>query len=81
MTDATPAPAFARPDADAPWRPDAASLADHRATRLLTRTGEATLESLQARKRRPSSIPKPALVPDTVSSRRSHVLDRIAAIG
>ena len=36
---------------------------------------------LQARKRRPSSIPKPALVPDTVSSRRSHVLDRIAALG
>jgi protein ImuA len=36
---------------------------------------------LQARKRRPSSLPKPVLVPDTVSSRRSHVLDRIAAIG
>ena len=37
---------------------------------------------LQARKRRPSSIPKPlAPVPETVSGRRSHVLDRIAAIG
>jgi protein ImuA len=39
---------------------------------------------LQARKRRPASLPiprPPALVPQTVSGRRSHVLDRIAAIG
>jgi protein ImuA len=39
---------------------------------------------LQARKRRPSSVPVPrplAPVPETVSSRRSHVLDRIAAVG
>ena len=39
---------------------------------------------LQARKRRPSplSTPRsPALVPETIASRRSHVLDRIAAIG
>jgi acetyl-CoA synthetase len=43
-----PAPAFARPDADAPWRPDAAGLADHRASRLLARVGEPSLESLQA---------------------------------
>ena len=43
------APAFARPDAEAPWRPDPASLADHRATRLLARAGEPSLESLQAR--------------------------------
>lgn len=36
---------------------------------------------LQARKRRPSSLPKPVPAPETVASRRSHVLDRIAAIG
>jgi len=42
-----PAPAFAPPDADAPWRPDPASLADHRATRLLARAGEPSLEALQ----------------------------------
>ena len=44
-----PAPAFARPDADAPWRPDGAALAEHRATRLLGRAGEPSLDSLQAR--------------------------------
>jgi protein ImuA len=36
---------------------------------------------LQARKRRSSSVSVPKPVPDTVSGRRSHVLDRIAAIG
>jgi protein ImuA len=37
---------------------------------------------LQARKRRPSSLPKPDLVPSkTAAGRRSHVLDRIAALG
>ena len=39
---------------------------------------------LEARKRRPSSVsnPKPpASVPETVPGRRSHVLDRIAALG
>lgn len=37
---------------------------------------------LQARKRRSFSLPKPpVLVPEPVASRRSHVLDRIAAIG
>ncbi|MFC5499199.1 translesion DNA synthesis-associated protein ImuA [Caenimonas terrae] len=35
---------------------------------------------LQARKRRPSSIPRPVAVPDS-PNRRLHVLDRVAAIG
>ena len=43
------APAFARPDADAPWRPDAARLAESRSTRLLRLAGMADLEELQAR--------------------------------
>lgn len=43
------APMFARPDADAPWRPDRAQLAEHRATRLVARTGATDLEALQAR--------------------------------
>ncbi len=43
------APAFARPDADAPWRPGAAQLADSRSTRLLRLTGMADLEDLHAR--------------------------------
>jgi acetyl-CoA synthetase len=43
------APAFARPDAEAPWRPDAALLATHRATRLVAAAGVADLEALQAR--------------------------------
>jgi acetyl-CoA synthetase len=41
--------AFARPDADAPWRPDGAVLADHRAARLVERLGRGDLEALQAR--------------------------------
>jgi len=36
---------------------------------------------LQARQRRPPSVPIRAPVPETVASRRSHVVDRIAAIG
>jgi acetyl-CoA synthetase len=44
-----PAPVFARPEADGPWRPDPATIADHRATRLLARTGEPSLEAIQAR--------------------------------
>jgi acetyl-CoA synthetase len=42
-------PYFARADADAPWRPDGALLADHRAARLLARSGMGDLEALQAR--------------------------------
>ncbi len=41
--------AFARPDADAPWCPDRALLADHRAARLVDRVGGGDLEALQAR--------------------------------
>ena len=44
-----PPPAFARPDADAPWRPDAVRLAESRTTRLLRLVGLADLEDLQAR--------------------------------
>ncbi|HEY4751784.1 MAG TPA: AMP-binding protein, partial [Candidatus Limnocylindrales bacterium] len=42
-------PYFARADADAPWRPDRALLAEHRATGLLARSGMGDLEALQAR--------------------------------
>ena len=42
-------PAFARPDAEAPWRPDRALLADHRAGRLIGLLGDGDLETLQAR--------------------------------
>ncbi len=41
--------AFARPDADAAWRPDRALLAEHRAARLIERAGAGDLETLQAR--------------------------------
>lgn len=40
--------AFARPDAAAPWAPDRALLAEHRAVRLIQRTGAEGLEALQA---------------------------------
>jgi acetyl-CoA synthetase len=40
---------FARPDADAPWRPDPTQLAEHRCSRLIARAGAADLEALQAR--------------------------------
>jgi acetyl-CoA synthetase len=43
------APVFARPDAEAPWRPDAAGLAEHRATGLLRRLGVGDLEAAQGR--------------------------------
>ena len=49
---------------------------------LLLPAHPARLEALlQARKRRSSPIPKPALVPDIVEGRRSHALDRVAALG
>jgi acetyl-CoA synthetase len=43
------APVFARPDAEAPWRPDAELLATSRLAGLLRATGQASLEALQAR--------------------------------
>lgn len=42
-------PVFARPDADAPWRPDSRLLAEHRAARLIAASGLDDLEALQAR--------------------------------
>jgi acetyl-CoA synthetase len=44
-----PAPAFARPDAEAPWRPGPELLADSRLARLVARSGLADLDILQAR--------------------------------
>ena len=43
------APAFARPDADAPWRPGPDLLADSRTGRLVAATGAGDIEALQAR--------------------------------
>ncbi len=43
------APAFARPDADAPWRPGPDLLADSRLARFIARTGLGDLDALQAR--------------------------------
>ena len=42
-------PTFARPDADAPWRPGDDLLAESRAARLLTRTGIQDIEALQTK--------------------------------
>ncbi len=48
MASIAPAPTFARPDADAPWRPSGELLVDSRVARLVARSGFGDLETLQA---------------------------------